>query len=73
VRVVVADRAVHLAQKLHARDARARTFKAHGHVGELLAHGGGRGALAVGAAEHGHGGVLARQLAQAGDDGIQRG
>ena len=69
--VVVAHGAVHLGQQLDLGDAIARGRQAHHHVGQLLAHRGGAGRLAVGAAQHGHGSISVRQLAQLGNDGIQ--
>ncbi len=69
--VVVAHGTVHLAHELHGRDLLAAALQAHHHVGHFLAHGGGAGGLAVGAAEHGHFGKLVRHLAQLGDQAIQ--
>jgi len=71
VGVVVAHGAVHLGQQGHAGDALARGLQAHDDVGQLLADRRGAGGLAVGAAEHGHAGVLVGQLAQALDHDVQ--
>ena len=54
VRVVVADRAVHLGQRLHRGDARARRGQPCRDVGDLLAHRGRARGLAVRAREHRH-------------------
>jgi len=72
VRVVVAHGAVHLAQDLDRGDAVTRRLQAHHHVGDLLAHRGGAGGLAVGAAEHGHVGVGLGQVAQLHQQLVQR-
>ena len=47
-------------------------LQARGHIGELFAHGGRRGGLAVGAAEHGHVGVGAGHAAQLAQHALQR-
>ncbi len=54
VRVVVAHRAVHLGQRPHLGDARARMLQARRNVGDLLAERGRRRRLAMRAAEHRH-------------------
>ena len=70
VGVVVAHGAVHLAQDGHAGDAGACLLHALHDVGDFLAQGGGRCRLAVGARQHGQGGVLMRHAAQGVDDGV---
>jgi glutathione S-transferase len=72
VGVVIAHGAIHLAQQLHAGDPLAGSNQAHHHVGQFLAHRGGAGGLAVGAAEHGHGGMGVCHVTQLGDDRVQR-
>ena len=64
VRVVVAHGAVHLAQDFDVGDFFNGRLQAHHHVGNFLAHGGGAGGLAVGAAEHGHVGKSMGHVAQ---------
>ena len=56
--VVVAHRAVHLGQERHLGNALTRGVHAHEHIGQLFAHRGGAGSLAMGATEHGVVGVL---------------
>ncbi len=73
VRVVVADRAVHLGQQPHAVDALARRDQAGDDVGELLADRRRACRLAVRAREHRLPGVGLRQAAQALDHGVERG
>ncbi|MNV58059.1 hypothetical protein D3C71_1504180 [compost metagenome] len=71
VGVVVAHGAVHLAHDLDGGDLLAGRLQAHHHVGHFLAHGGGAGGLAVGAAEHGHVGKGVRHFAQLEHDAVQ--
>ena len=71
VGVVVADRAIHLAHQLHSGDFFAAALQAHHHIGHFLAHRGGAGRLAMGAAEHGHFGKGVRHVAQLGDQPVQ--
>ena len=69
--VVVADRAVHLAQHRHIGDALSGGVQAHHDVGDFFAHGGGAGGLAMGAAEHGHIGKRMGHVAQAQEHAVQ--
>ena len=72
VRVVVADRAVDLAEQADGGDARTGAFEAVDDVGQLLAHRRRRRRLAVRAAHHRHLRELMRQFAQAGADLVER-
>ena len=72
VGVVVAHRAVHLAAQLGAQDRVTLAFQARHRVGDLLAHGGGRRRLAVGARQHGHVGERQGELAQRRDEALRR-
>jgi hypothetical protein len=62
--VVVADRAVDLAEQFDRASCAALAPQAVDHVGEFLAERGRRGRLAVGARQHRQLGVLVRQRAQ---------
>ena len=73
VGVVIAHGAIHLGHQLDLCNALARRVQAHHHVGDFLAHRGGTGGLAMGAAEHGHIGIGMRHGAQARNHGIQAG
>ena len=64
MRVVVADRAVPLAEDLDLVEARARAAQARDDVGEFLAERGGARGLAVGARQHRQRGVFVREAAQ---------
>ena len=68
--VVVADGAVDLAQQLDVCDLLSLSPQARDDVGHLLAQGGRRGRLAVGARQHGLLGVVVRQGADRLDDAI---
>ena len=72
VRVVVTHRTVHLGQNFHGGNAVAGRVQAHHHVGNLLAHGGRAGSLAVGAAEHGDVGMGVGHLPQLHQHPVQR-
>ena len=72
MRVVVADRAVDLAQQLDRADGIPGAAQAVDDVGEFLADRGGRRRLAVGARQHRQVGQLVRQVGQARDDLFQR-
>jgi hypothetical protein len=52
VRVVIADRTVHLCQQHHTLDAVGRCGESHRYVGEFLAHRGGAGRLPVRTRQH---------------------
>ncbi|CAM5199995.1 hypothetical protein CDEN61S_01745 [Castellaniella denitrificans] len=71
VGIVVAGGAVHLGQGLHGADRVQGALQAGDHVGEFLAHGTGRGRLAVRARQQRLIGVPVRQFAQAGGDRFQ--
>ena len=73
MRVVVAHRAVDLAEYGDSGNALACPFQAMHHVGHFLAQRAGRGSLAMGAAQHRHFGKLVRMFAHAFDHSIQRG
>ena len=64
VRVVVAHGTVHLGHERHGGNAVQRGLQTHRHIGQLFAHRGGAGRLAVGAAEHGHRGIGMCHVAQ---------
>ena len=64
MRVVVADRPVHLRQQRDARDRVDRGREPHRDVGELLADRRRGGGLAVGARQHRQFGMAVRELAQ---------
>ena len=51
--IVVAHRAVHLGENVAGVELLPLTAQTHDNVGQLLADGGGRRGLAVGAREHG--------------------
>mmetsp|Transcript_20688 Transcript_20688/g.38750 ORF Transcript_20688/g.38750 Transcript_20688/m.38750 type:complete len:387 (-) Transcript_20688:605-1765(-) len=72
VGVEVADRTVHLGQRLDRGDARTRRLQPGDDVGDLLAHRRRAGRLAMGAAQHRHGRELMGHLAQRRDDAVQR-
>ena len=56
VGVVIADSAIHLCQQTHAGNSASRGIQPRHHIGDLFADRGWTGRLAMGAAEHGHGG-----------------
>ena len=70
--VVVADRAVDLAQQRHRRQLRPLTFETIGDIGHLLAERGRRGRLAMSPRQHGLVGVLVRQSGDGVDALVQR-
>ena len=72
VGVVVADRAVDLAGHLDRGQLPALPLQPGEHVGQLLAHGGGRGRLAMRAREHRQRGVRMRHRAQGAAQPVQR-
>ena len=73
MRVVVADRAVDLAQQFDVADGDVAAAQAIGDIGQFLADRGGRGGLAVGARQHRQLGMRVRQVGQARDQLFQRG
>ena len=64
MRVVIADRTIHLAHDLHAGNALAGRLQAYHNIGNFFAHRCRTRGLAVGAAEHGHLGINMRHIAQ---------
>ena len=70
--VVVAHSAVDLAQQFHPRQGCTGALQAIGDIGHLLAQGGRRSGLTVGAREHGNGGLGMRHVAQLLHQRIQR-
>ena len=73
VRIVVADRAVHLRQYFHIRNARRRAAQARHHIGHFLAQRGRAGRLAMGARHHGRRRMFMRQVGQPVDQRLQGG
>ena len=73
IQAVTGSGQIHISELSHQRVAHPLHLRQpRRHVGQFLAHGGGAGGLAVGAAEHGHGGMGVRHVAQLGDDRVQR-
>jgi glutathione S-transferase len=70
MRVVIADRAVDLAQDLGAGDLLPLPRQARHHVGDLLAEGGGRSGLTVGAGQHRLAGQAFGHLPQLREQGV---
>ena len=63
--VVIADRAIDLAEQRHCHQLRPLPFQSVGDVGHFLAQGGRRGRLTMGAGQHRLSGVLMRQRTSA--------
>ena len=64
MRVVIANRTVHLGQYPHSGDAVACGLQTHHDVGDFLADGCRAGGLAMGTAEHRHVGISAGHFPQ---------
>ena len=73
MRVVVADRAVHLGERLHCGEAFARARQPRHHVGDFLAQRRRARRLAMRAGKHRLGGIGVRHLRELVDDAVERG